>query len=150
MNQDEKYIRKCLELAKNAQGKGNEPFGAILVKDDEVVLTSENGIFTYSDPTHHAELALIREYCQTHKTMDLSDLTLYTSCEPCFMCSGSMVWSKLGRLVYSAGSNDLNKILNQKEFSTSDVVFSMSHRKPQVMKFILREEGIEILEAYFG
>lgn len=150
MNKDERYMELCFDLANKAVENGNEPFGAVLVKDDEVVMTSENKIHSNFDPTHHAELALIREFCQKHEVMDLSDYTLYTSCEPCFMCSGSMVWANLGRLVYSAGSRDLNEIIGDPLFDSSEVVFGLSHTKPIVKKYVLREKGIELLEKYFG
>lgn len=63
MNKDEQYMELCLDLANKAVANGNEPFGAVLVNDDKVVMTSENKIHSNFDPTHHAELALIREFC---------------------------------------------------------------------------------------
>ena len=90
------FMELALALAASAAKKGNEPFGAILVKNNQVVMTGENHIHTKSEPTYHAELGIIRQYCSDNKIMDLSDYTLYTSCEPCCMCSGAMVWSQLG------------------------------------------------------
>ena len=66
------------------------------------------------------------------------------------MCSGSMVWANLGRLVYSAWSRDLNEIIGEPLFDSSKVVFELSHTKPVVKKYVLREKGIELLEKYFG
>lgn len=149
MTEDIKFMEVALELARNAVEHGNEPFGAILVKDGNIVATSENKIITLSDPTHHAELGLVREYCIEHKTSDLSDYTLYTSCEPCFMCSGSLVWTQLGRVVCSARSRDLNAILGEPLVDSSDIVFSNSHHEPKVTKNILHQEGVEILKSYF-
>lgn len=150
MHQDEKYMRMCFDLAKKSVENGNEPFGAVLVKDGKVVHTSLNKIITQSDPTHHAELALIREYTMENDTMSLEGYTLYTSCEPCFMCSGAMVWSKLSRLVYSAGSGDLSRILKKTPFSSSDIVFNTSEYDCEITKYVLRDEGIQILQDYFG
>ena len=146
----EKHMQMALDLAKKAVENGNEPFGAILVKDNEVVATSENQITTLSDPTHHAELGLIREFCSKNNIMDLSDYTMYTSCEPCFMCSGSMVWSNLGHMVCSARSRDLNEILGEPLVDSSDIVFQNSHYQPKVTKMILHEAGVKILKDYFG
>lgn len=107
MTTDEVFMKKAIELAALAVEHGNEPFGAVLVKDGEVVYTNENQIYTATDPTFHAEAGLIRRFCKETGITDLSDYTLYSSCEPCFMCCGAMVWVKLGKLVYGASDRDL-------------------------------------------
>jgi cytosine/adenosine deaminases len=61
--QDEVFMKKAIELSRLAVEHGNEPFGAVLVKDDEIVFTNENQIYTKHDPTFHAEAGLIREFC---------------------------------------------------------------------------------------
>lgn len=103
--QDETFMKKAIELSKLAVEHGNEPFGAVLVKNDQIVFTNENQIYTRHDPTFHGEASLIREFCAQTAITDLHEYTLYSSCEPCFMCSGAMVWVKLGRLVYGASKN---------------------------------------------
>ncbi|UTY39782.1 nucleoside deaminase [Allocoprobacillus halotolerans] len=75
-------MRKAIELSAQAVEHGNEPFGAVLVKDQEIVYTNENQIFSASDPTFHAEAGLIRRFCEENKIIDLSEYTLYSSCEP--------------------------------------------------------------------
>ena len=95
---DEMFMKKAIELSEMAVEHGNEPFGAVLVKDGEIVFTNENQIYTMHDPTFHGEAGLIRRFCAETGITDLRDYTLYSSCEPCFMCSGAMVWTKLGRL----------------------------------------------------
>ena len=94
---DEVFMEKAIELSRLAVEHGNEPFGAVLVKDDEIVFTNENQIYTKHDTTFHAEAGLIREFCAKTGIVHLQEYTLYSSCEPCFMCSGAMVWVKLGR-----------------------------------------------------
>ena len=89
---DELFMRKAIALSKAAAEHGNEPFGAVLVKDGEIVFTNENQVHTRHDPTFHGEAGLIREFCGATGITDLRDYTLYSSCEPCFMCSGAMVW----------------------------------------------------------
>src|SRR5690625_7764673 len=98
LKNDEFFIKKANEMALQARKEGNEPFGAILVKDEEIVMIGENKINTFSDPTHHAEIGLIRKFCSEHNIFDLSEYTLYTSCEPCVMCSGAMVRSEERRV----------------------------------------------------
>ncbi len=147
---DKIYMKKAIELAKAAVEHGNEPFGAVLVKDDEIVFTNENQIYTKHDPTFHGEAGLIREFCEKTGITDLHEYTMYASCEPCFMCSGAMVWVKLGRLVYGASNDDLEKILgNEGGCNCSRIVFENSFWKPDVAEGVLREESIKVLEEYF-
>nr|WP_296156994.1 nucleoside deaminase [uncultured Blautia sp.] len=147
---DKIYMKKAIELAKAAVEHGNEPFGAVLVKDDEIVFTNENQIYTKHDPTFHGEAGLIREFCEKTGITDLHEYTMYASCEPCFMCSGAMVWVKLGRLVYGASNDDLEKILgNEGGCNCSRIVFENSFWKPDVTEGVLREESIKVLEEYF-
>ena len=74
---------------------------------------------------------------------------MYSSCEPCFMCSGAMVWVKLGRLVYAASNMELEKILGNEGCNCSKMVFDNSFWQPQVTAGVLREESPVILNAYF-
>ena len=147
---DKIYMKKAIELAKAAVEHGNEPFGAVLVKEDEIVFKNNNQIYTKHDPTFHGEAGLIREFCEKIGITDLHEYTMYASCEPCFMCSGAMVWVKLGRLVYGASNDDLEKILgNEGGCNCSRIVFENSFWKPDVTEGVLREESVKVLEEYF-
>lgn len=148
--QDETFMEKAIELSKLAVEHGNEPFGAVLVKDNEIVCTNENQIYTKHDPTFHGEVGLIREFCAQTGITDLRDYTMYSSCEPCFMCSGAMVWVKLGRLVYGASNIDLENILGNEGCNCSKIVFENSLWKPKITEGILRKESLAILKEYFG
>ena len=142
-------MRKAIELSRLAVEHGNEPFGAVLVKNDEMVFTNENQIYTRHDPTFHGEAGLIRKFCAQTGITDLQEYTMYSSCEPCFMCSGAMVWVKLGRLVYAASNMELEKILGNEGCNCSKMVFDNSFWQPQVTAGVLREESLVILKAYF-
>ena len=147
---DEVFMKQAIELAELSVKHGNEPFGAVLVKNGEVALTNENQIYTKHDPTFHGEMGLIREFCAQTGITDLHEYTLYSSCEPCFMCSGAMVWVKLGRLVYGASNDDLEGILGNEGCNCSKMVFDHSFWRPQVTAGVLREESIAILKDYFA
>lgn len=147
--QDEMFMKKAIELSKSAVEHGNEPFGAVLVKNGEIVFSNENQIYTRHDPTFHGEAGLIREFCAQTGITDLHEYTLYSSCEPCFMCSGAMVWVKLGRLVYGASNIDLEHILGNTGCNCSKMVFDNSFWQPQVSEGVLREESLSILKEYF-
>lgn len=149
MNRDERYMQEAIRLSELAVAHGNEPFGAILVKDGEIVYSNENQIYTGSDPTFHAEAGLLRQFCAETRITDLQEYILYSSCEPCFMCCGAMVWTKLGRLVYGASDMDLCGILGVQGAECSRIVFENSGWKPEVTAGVLREESMKVLERYF-
>ena len=150
MHNDEFFMRRAIALSRSAVAHGNEPFGAVLVKDGEIVFENENQIYTRHDPSFHGEAGLIREFCAQTGITDLHEYTLYASCEPCFMCSGALVWVKLGRLVYAASSRDLVRIFGKEGCSSSEIVFSHSGWQPEVTSGVLRQEGLALLQNYFG
>ena len=144
------FMKRAIELAASAVEHGNEPFGAVLVKDGEVVYTNENQIYTRHDPTFHAEAGLIRRFCEETGITDLSEYTLYSNCEPCFMCCGAMVWTRLGRLVYGASDLDLCEILGVQGAKCCDIVFENSGASIEVISGVLHEEAIAGLKSYFS
>ena len=77
---DEFFMQRAIELSAEAVEHGNEPFGAVLVKDGRIVCENENQIYTKNDPTFHAEAGLIRKFCEEARITDLSSYTLYSSC----------------------------------------------------------------------
>ena len=97
----------------------------------------------------HGEAGLIREFCAQTAITDLHEYILYSSCEPCFMCSGAMVWVKLGRLVYGASNIDLERILGNKGCNCSEIVFNNSFWRPKITESVLREESLAVLKEYF-
>jgi tRNA(Arg) A34 adenosine deaminase TadA len=144
------FMKKAIDLSIKAMEHGNEPFGAVLVKDGEIVYTNENQIYTRNDPTFHAEFGLIRRFCEETGITDLSDYTLYSSCEPCFMCCGAMVWTKLGELVFGASDIDLCEILGVQGSECSKIVFQQSGANTKVVSGIMRNEALDVLKKYFA
>ena len=146
---DKFFMEKAIELSTKAVEHGNEPFGAILVKDGQIVYSNENQIYTRHDPTFHAEFGLIRRFCEETGITDLSEYTLYSSCEPCFMCCGAMVWTKLGKLVYGASDLDLCALLGVQGSACSKIVFQESGTSTKVTSGVMREEALCVLREYF-
>lgn len=145
---DEYFMKKAIVLAMKSRNEGNEPFGAILVKDDEIVMSGENQINTLFDPTHHAEIGLIRKFCMENNIFDLKEYTLYTSCEPCVMCSGAMVWANLHKVVYSVSHDQLAQIAGSNIMISCKEVFQKSPNKPIVVENVLNEEGLKVFDKY--
>ena len=99
---DIEWMTRALELAETAASKGEVPVGAVLTKDHQIVAEGHNLTVTSNDPTAHAEVVVIREAAQKLGDWRLTDCTLYVTLEPCAMCAGALVLSRVGRLVFGA------------------------------------------------
>lgn len=106
------YLHQTFILAKQAVKKGNHPFGALLVLDGKIVAQAENTVITESDVTRHAELNLISNFIPQFSQAEKERMTLYSSTEPCAMCTGAIVWSGIKKIVYGCSSERLNRIAN--------------------------------------
>ena len=98
----EHYMRRCLELAQEAAALGEIPVGAVVVKDGKIVGEGYNRREIDRDATAHAELLAIREACQALGTWRLAGCTLFVTLEPCPMCTGAIVQSRIDTLVFGA------------------------------------------------
>jgi guanine deaminase len=104
---DRDFLRMAIELAR--QGMNNNeggPFGALIVKDGQIIGRGNNRVTSSNDPTAHAEVVAIRDACQNLGHFQLDDCVLYTSCEPCPMCLGAIYWARPARIVFAASRED--------------------------------------------
>lgn len=102
-DRDYNFLSKAVEEAYEGVNCGHGgPFGAVVVLNDEVVVSCHNMVLEYSDPTAHAEVTAVREACKKLGRIELSDCEMYSSCEPCPMCFGAIYLSRIKRLVYGA------------------------------------------------
>src|SRR5574341_2624438 len=99
-------MRLAIDMARKGAEQGQSPFGACIVRDDEVVACEHNAVLATMDSTAHAEVQAIRTACRALNTIDLSACTIYSTCEPCPMCFGACHWAKISRIVYGAGIDD--------------------------------------------
>ena len=99
---DLQWMTRALEMAETAASRGEVPVGAVLTKDQEIVAEGHNLTVTSNDPTAHAEVVVIREAAQKLGDWRLTECTLYVTLEPCSMCAGALVLSRLRRLVFGA------------------------------------------------
>ncbi|MFF7122082.1 MULTISPECIES: nucleoside deaminase [unclassified Streptomyces] len=108
-DQDRTHLLAAIELAAGARKHGNHPFGALLTDSaGNVLLTAENTVLTERDVTGHAEINLVRLASRTLEPDQLIEATMYTSTEPCAMCSGAVYWSGIRRVVYALAAPELN------------------------------------------
>ena len=101
------FIFKAIQLAiENVRSGRGGPFGALVVKNGEIIAAAANEVTSSLDPTAHAEIIAIRKACQTLKNFELSGCEIYCSCEPCPMCLGAIYWSRLAHVFFAATGKD--------------------------------------------
>ncbi len=117
------YLKRTLKLSEQAVKHGNTPFGALLVDNDgNVIIEQENIEITEEDCTGHAETTLMRKASKLYSKDFLWNCTLYTSVEPCAMCSGAIYWGNVGKIVYGISEKMLlNLTGNNKQNPTLDL-----------------------------
>lgn len=147
-HQDHEFIRTSYEIALTSAKAGFEPFGALLVKEGKVEATSIDKCIQYADPTAHAELILISEYCRKKGLVSLEEYTLYCNVEPCVMCSGAIHWAKISRVVFGVRQSALQRISTGKEKPSCESLINIGNRKTEVSGPVLEEEGLKILRAF--
>ena len=103
---DERWLNRAIELAVENVAAGGGPFGAVIVRDGELVAEGQNRVTATLDPTAHAEVVAIRAACQTIGDFSLVGTTLYTSCEPCPLCLSAALWARVDRVVFAADRHD--------------------------------------------
>ncbi|RXZ51385.1 nucleoside deaminase [Agromyces binzhouensis] len=108
-------LRRCVELARAARERGDHPFGSIVVTGDGRVVEGMNTVVTRRDPTGHAETNVVRDAAAVLDERELAAATLYTSTEPCAMCSGAIYWSGIPRVVFALSEAGLRDIVAEQE-----------------------------------
>ena len=99
---DAKWLARAIELATLNVANAGGPFGAVIVRDGELIAEGQNRVTAALDPTAHAEVTAIRAACQAIGDFSLAGMTLYTSCEPCPLCLSASLWARLDRVVFAA------------------------------------------------
>ena len=147
-NHDE-FIRECYSLARSAADNGNQPFGALLVKDGEILLTAENTVNSEGDCTRHAELNLVGSAARTLDADTLCGCILYTSTEPCAMCTGAIYWAGIPVLAYGCSAKALGDTAGGSFVILCRDILARGQRPTQIVGPILEDEGIEIHESFW-
>jgi tRNA(Arg) A34 adenosine deaminase TadA len=144
---DEAGLRLAFAVAQRARDRGNHPFGAVLIGPaGEVMLEKENGYLPGRDMTAHAERLLVTEASRKYRPEQLARCTMYTSAEPCAMCSGAAYWAGIGRVVYGLSEARLKTITgSHAENPTLSLpcrtVFAAGQRKVEVVGPLLEDEA---------
>src|SRR6056297_2047367 len=145
MENDIKYMKMALAEARKAYQRAEVPIGAVVVCDDQVVGRGFNLREQTQDPTSHAEMIALREAAETEASWRLEDCQLYVTLEPCPMCAGAILQSRIKRLVYGASDpkagavNSLYQLLNDERFN----------HQVEVEAGVMKKEAAQLLKDFF-
>ena len=145
--QDKQFMREAIRLANESVERGGGPFGAVIVKDGEIVAGSSNSVTIDNDPTAHAEVNTIRKACLKLRTFDLSGCTIYTSCEPCPMCLGAIYWARIGKIFYGNTRKDARDIDFADDFIYEELELPLEKRTLPI-KPLLRDEALKTFRLW--
>ena len=142
---DEYYMTLAIEEAKKAAAIGEVPVGAIIVCEDKIIASAFNTRETGKNALHHAEVKAIDTACRTLNGWRLHKCDLYVTLEPCPMCAGAIVNSRIKRVVY--GASDLKAGAFGSVFDMN--VFPLNH-KPEIVSGVMQEECAKLLSDFFS
>ena len=137
---DERFMRLALDEAR----QGDFPFGAVIIRDGQILARGRNLGKTNGDPTAHGEMVAIRRCLLDHGRAALQGSTLYTSGEPCAMCMGAIIWCSIGRLVFAASVQQLATKINQIMISSAEVAAKAPFAPIKITGGILADEAMQL------
>ena len=145
--EDRRFMQMAIDLSVENVANGGGPFGAVIVRNGEVISTGANRVTANNDPTAHAEVSAIRAACAKVQNFKLEECTCYTSCEPCPMCLSALYWAGVERIVYGNTKDDAKAI----DFDDSFIYDEIA--KPYALRAIpcqnlMREEALAGFRAW--
>jgi|SRR5690554_2417622 len=142
------FMHEAIRLAADSM-RANQggPFGAVVVRDGEIVGRGSNQVLAQNDPTAHAEIVAIRDACRTLRTFRLDECEIYTSCEPCPMCLAAIYWARVKKGYYGATRQDAAAIGFDDDHIYSEIAQPPGERLI-ILEPCLREKAIEAFEEW--
>ena len=140
-------MRRAVALSVENVANGGGPFGAVIVKDGEIIAEGVNRVTANNDPTAHAEVTAIREACKKLETFQLDGCAVYTSCEPCPMCLSAIYWAGISKIFYGNTKKDADDINFGDDFIYEEIAKPYAARRIPMMQF-LREEALAAFKAW--
>lgn len=141
------FMARAIELSIESVDSGGGPFGAVVVKDGEIIAEGFNQVTATNDPTAHAEMVAIRKACAKLKSFGLENCELYTSCEPCPMCLGAIYWARMGRIYFANTAEDAAKIGFDDSFIYGELKQPHGQRRIGAIQ-MMREEALAGFRAW--
>lgn len=149
METDKRFIRAAFDIARSNIPKGGGPFGAVVVRDGVIISQAANSVVIDNDPTAHAEVNAIRKASELLSTWDLSDCTLYSSCEPCPMCFGAIHWAGIRKVVYGGTRDSAARAGFSDKFIYEEISLFPDTTRVEFRK-ILTEEAERVFDEWIS
>jgi guanine deaminase len=147
METHEDFMREAIRLSVEKMKAGfGGPFGAVVVRDGEIIARGFNNVTYSNDPTAHAEVDAIRKACQALGTWQLTDCDLYTSCEPCPMCLGAIYWARPRRVFYGNSKAAAAQAGFDDQFIYEEIEKPLLHRKIPMEQLLPEEARVSFEE----
>lgn len=141
-------MRRAIALAQiGVDGGAGGPFGAVIVKNGEIIGEGYNQVTSTNDPTAHAEIVAIRNACLKLESFQLDDCVLYTSCEPCAMCFGAIYWARPKQIFFACTHTDAANVGFDDSFIYEEIERPIEERKIKSINF-LRDEGLTVFNHW--
>ncbi len=134
-SEDEVFLSQAIQLAISSTSDNGGPFGAIIIKNGEVIGRGSNRVTDSCDPTAHAEMVAIRNACKNINDFQLHDCTIYSSCEPCPMCLSAIYWARIPRLVYAATAEQAAQAGFDDQFILRQLKLDSNERSLETLHF---------------
>lgn len=141
MEDNKRFMQKAIDLSIESVKNGGGPFGAVIVKDGEIIAATSNSVTSDNDPTAHAEVNAIRQATRKLGTFDLEGCEIYSSCEPCPMCLGAIYWAHLDKLYFANNKTDAKNIGFDDSFIYDEIATPYELRRVKTIQ-IMREEAL--------
>lgn len=142
------FMTRAIELSlENVRLGSGGPFGAVVVRDGEIISEGVNCVTASNDPTAHAEIVAIRKACGRLKQFDLKGCEIYTSCEPCPMCLGAIYWARPERIYYANTAADAANAGFDDSFIYREIPLPPTRRKIPMIP-MMRAQALEALRAW--
>ena len=141
------FMQRAIELSIESINSGGGPFGSVIVKDEKIISEGMNRVTVDNDPTSHGEIVAIRNACKKLNTFNLSNCSLYSSCEPCPMCMSAIYWSRIGKVYYANTRDDAKKINFDDSLIYSEIP-KKNEDKKILMKQIMRNEALKAFDLW--
>ena len=139
-SEDERFMRMALDEAKRA----DFPFGAVIIRDGNVIARGGNHGRSHKDPTAHGEMVAIRNAVESPGADAMKGATLYTTGEPCPMCMGAIIWCHIGRVVYAASIDQLATLMNQIMVPSSAIAARAAFAPVEITGGVLADEAMAL------
>lgn len=147
---DEKFMLRAVELAQaGVDSNSGGPFGAVIVKDGQIIGEGCNRVTSENDPTAHAEIVAIRDACRKLGTFQLDGATIYTSCEPCPMCLAAIYWARPEKVFFAGTRVDAADAGFDDAMIYDEISKDLAERRMPIVN-MLRDKALELFENWKG